>query len=247
MRRTWWRKHEGRRYGRTRHATVSSRQGRGKGAERAIPSMMRRRVLTTRACHGVRTSCESTVLSAGSIRPTRTRRRPSYLHGTRILGSLPSASRTPIRPSFTCMHPLEDLPSSSHRLHVFASLFVAIVVHVNRSTMAFPFSTTTFDGLPVSRFLFLFSRKGRLQPIEGDALRHTFTRGCSDTTRGSFLGRGRIDVKRPAWDGRRTRPFVVRVDPTGQRSSAEMHVYLPCAHRQDSMHVRLCFVPHPVV
>lgn len=92
-----------------------------------------------------------------------------------------------------------------------------------------------------------FSRKGRLQPIEGNALRHTFTRGCSDTTRGQFLGRERIDMKRPVRDGRRTRPFVARVDPTGQRSGAEMHVYLPCAQHQDSMHVRLCFVAHLVV
>lgn len=59
------------------HATVSSRQERGEGVERAISSMMRRRVPSTRSSHGERTSCESTVLSRGSIHPTRTRRRPS--------------------------------------------------------------------------------------------------------------------------------------------------------------------------
>ena len=196
MWRTWWWKHDCRRYGRTRHVTVSSRQERGVGVERAISSMMRRRVPTTRSGHGVRTSCESTVLSRGSIRP-HTSSKASVLSPRHTHPWIPSIR---IKNTDPFIVHVRMLP---RRSAVFVSPLACIRIadrchrrpRVSISN-GFPYFHRDLRWSSHLALSLPFPRKGRLQPIERDALRHTFTRGCSDTTRGCFLGHVRIDVKR---------------------------------------------------
>lgn len=154
--------------------------------------MTRRRVPSIHAIHGDRTEeCESTIISRGSIHPTRNRKQLFNAQRVCIDGSL----RNPRRKRRSIHRPHACSTMSTSRLrpsacNAFAWRLFAILVHVNRRSSAFHSSIATFDGLPI---LLVFSEGWTTAIRRGRSPPHNSRRAVATRT-GCFLGRGGVDV-----------------------------------------------------